>query len=284
LIKPSTLYDGQWFAETLSALVNHDSRLKNRYRHVDEGFCGHLGDEKLFAFLLRRYPTPCTGETLAPVASLASRMPDNRPYISHLLAQNGMPTINEWWQEYCELMANVHLTLWLRFGIALESNQQNAVLSFCPGKPLSLVMKDNDAARLWPERFGQACPDLTETLHKLIDDRIKVDSDTALSQMFITITIQLCLGAVLESLAEQNVLDREQGYKVLRQALKNTLNSLDSDGIETAFARKTLFEAPLQPVKYLLLSGSLLSKQASGATDINKFYGLSGPNFLRCSA
>ena len=33
-------------------------------------------------------------------------------------------------------------------------------------------------------------------------------------------------------------------------------------------------------MKYLLSAGSLLSKRATGAADINKFYGYSGPNFM----
>ena len=34
-------------------------------------------------------------------------------------------------------------------------------------------------------------------------------------------------------------------------------------------------------MKYLLSASSLLSKQATGASDINKFYGDTGPNFMR---
>ena len=33
-------------------------------------------------------------------------------------------------------------------------------------------------------------------------------------------------------------------------------------------------------MKYLLSAGSLLSKRVTGASDINKFYGDSGPNFM----
>lgn len=91
-------------------------------------------------------------------------------------------------------MADVHLTLWLRYGIALESNQQNAILSMTPDEALTLVMKDNDAARIF------------------------VQDDLALAQMFITITLQLCLAAVLENLAVAQVVDRTWGYQTLRAA------------------------------------------------------------------
>jgi siderophore synthetase component len=99
--------------------------------------------------------------------------------------------------------------------------------------------------------------------------------------MFITITLQLCQAAVLESLAQAKLLDREEGYHLLRTAIDTTLTSLEAEGVATQVARDRLFFAPTQPVKYLLQSGSLLDKKVSGAADINKFYGQSGPNFLR---
>ncbi|WP_392439295.1 IucA/IucC family protein [Edwardsiella piscicida] len=281
LIKPSTLYDGQWFADVLPRLAQRDPLLRGRLRHVDESDGGHVGDEMLLAFLLRRYPAPRADETLAPVAALGSPMPDGGSYLAFVLRQPNMPTLYQWWQSYCTLMAEVHLTLWLRYGIALESNQQNAMLSLAPGQPLTLVLKDNDAARLWPARFCAACPDLAPRLAQLRDPRICVDDERALAQMFITITLQLDLAAVLESLAAAGELNRAAAYHILRQALANTLATLAQRGVDTAFAQRCLFEDPHQPVKYLLQSGSLLSKQASGAADINKFYGHSGPNFLR---
>ncbi|MBD8109290.1 IucA/IucC family protein [Erwinia persicina] len=281
LIKASTLYDGQWFAEVLSAIGEQDSLLRGKYRHVDERFCGHVAENKQLAFLLRRYAAPRSGETLLPVAALGSTLPDERLYLVSLLEQPGMPDAANWWREYCQLMADVHLTLWLRYGIALESNQQNAVLSLTPGEPLTLVMKDNDAARILPQRFKAACPQLAERVQQLRDERICVQEDLSLAQMFITITLQLCLAAVLESLAAAKLLDREAAYDTLLSALENSLARLDSEGVDTAFAREQLFASATQPVKYLMLSGSLLSKQASGAADINKFYGQSGPNFLQ---
>ncbi|WMC09957.1 IucA/IucC family protein [Oceanimonas pelagia] len=281
LIKPGTLYDGDWFARCLSRLEREDERLRGSYRHVDESVAGHLGDDRLHAFLLRRYPEPRAGETLAPVAALCSPLPDGRPYIAALLEHQGEQSLADWWRQYCELMARVHLRLWLKYGIALESNQQNAVLSLTPGRPLSLMMKDNDAARLWPARFKQAHPELAARLHELRDERILVADELALGQMFTTITLQLDLAAVLEGLAEAGCLARDWGYAVLRQSLRRELDALHAEGLDTQLAERLLFEDERQYVKYLLQSGSLLSKARSGAADINKFYGHTGPNFLR---
>ncbi|MCT7655076.1 ferric iron reductase [Oceanimonas sp. NS1] len=215
------------------------------------------------------------------MAALCSPLPDGRPYIAALLEHQGEPSLADWWRQYCELMARVHLRLWLKYGIALESNQQNAVLSLTPGRPLSLMMKDNDAARLWPVRFEQAHPELAARLHELRDERILVADELALGQMFTTITLQLDLAAILEGLAEAGCLARDWGYAVLRQSLRRELDALHAEGLDTQLAERLLFEEERQYVKYLLQSGSLLSKARSGAADINKFYGHTGPNFLR---
>lgn len=98
-----------------------------------------------------------------------------------------------------------------------------------------------------------------------------------LAQMFCTIVLQLDLQAVLEGLAEWQPALRAPLYTQLQTQFALTLAQLDVDGIDTAPARR-LLAAPRLPVKYLLSAGSLLSKQLTGASDINKFYGDSAPN------
>ncbi len=111
------------------------------------------------------------------------------------------------------------------------------------------------------------------------DARIAVDDDNALARMFCTIILQLNLQAVLEGLAQWRSALRAPLYTRLRACLYDSLRALRADGIDTAPAQ-ALLAAPRLPVKYLLSAGSLLGKQLTGATDINKFYGDSAPNLL----
>jgi hypothetical protein len=84
---------------------------------------------------------------------------------------------------------------------------------------------------------------------------------------------------VLEGVAEWQPAWRALMYAALRRALRATLVELQRQGIDTQPAER-LLQAPWLPVKYLLSAGSLLSKRVTGASDINKFYGDSGPNFM----
>lgn len=280
LIKPSTLYDGHWFQTTLQALAARDPELGRRYLHVDERHGGHAGEHKHLAYIVRRYPVELAEATLVPVAALASPLPDGRLFVEALVERFHAGDLQGWLTDYLDLLLHVHLRLWLRYGIALEANQQNAVLILQDGRPMRLLMKDNDAARLWPERFARACPDLASLPAALRDERIRVADSQPLAEMFCTITLQLNMVAPLEAIADAGLASRETLYATLRQRLLACIEQLESQGLDCCEARDFLLDSPTLPVKYLLSAGSLFSKAQSGARDINKFYGYSAANFL----
>ena len=279
-IKPSTLRDGDWFARALASIEQTNEGIKGLYRHVDESFTGCYKQLNTAGFLHRLYPAELPDETLATVATLCSPMPSGKSYLLEYLEQQGQG-LQSWWASYCTLMIGVHLRLWIQHGIALESNQQNSVLSLRPGRPPTLVMKDNDAARLWPSRFETAAASHGHNVHDLQDARILVNDEAPLAHMFITITLQLNLLAVLDGLAQSGALNRQQALLTLRKAIEHTLSNLRKEGFDTDLASELLLYSRMHPVKYLLQSASLLSKQECGARDVNKFYGMTGPNPLR---
>ena len=280
LIKPSTLYDGHWFQTTLLALAERDAALASRYLHVDEKHGGHAAESRHLAYIVRRYPAGLEGSTLVPVAALASPLADGRLFLEQLVERFYAGSLQNWLDDYLDLLLQVHLRLWLRYGIALEANQQNAVLIFEAGRPLRLLMKDNDAARLWPRRFAAACPDLAALPAALQDERIRVDSSQPLAEMFCTITLQLNIVAIVEAIAVAGLAPRADLYARLRGRLTGCLQQLEAEGIDCDDARRWLLDSQKLPVKYLLSAGSLFSKAHSGASDINKFYGYSAANFL----
>lgn len=280
LIKPSTLYDGHWFERVLRRVGEVDPALRERYLHVDESHGGHVAETRHLSWLVRRYPE-LDEATLVPVAALCASLPDERCMAAHMADRWYDGDLLAWWRDYAHLLCDVHLRLWLVHGIALESNQQNAVLIYEPGRPVRLLMKDNDAARVLLPRLRGTLGDI-DAYGALRDARIAVDDDASLARMFCTITLQLDLIAVIEGIAETRPDLRLPMYTMLRATIEDDLARLRREGVDIAPAR-TLLDAPYLPVKYLLSAGSLLSKAASGAADINKFYGDTGPNFMRAS-
>jgi hypothetical protein len=280
LIKPSTVYDGYRFQTILQTLAASDPELGSRYLHANEQHGAHVDGQRHLAYILRRYPDGLENAMLVPVAALASPMPDGRLFLESLVDRFHQGDLRRWWRDYLDLLFQVHLRLWLGYGIALEANQQNAVLVVESGKPMRLLMKDNDAGRIWPPRLAQACPALADAPGHLLDERIRVSECQPLAEMFCTITLQLNIIAPLEAMATAGLVSRTEFYAWLRERLWACLARLEGEGLPVEEARRLLIDRPSLPVKYLLSAGSLFSKQQSGAADINKYYGYSAANFL----
>lgn len=279
-MKPSTVHDGHVIQSLLAAIVAREPGLAERVLLTDEEHGGALEGQPLLGYLARRYPASLTDETLVPVAGLAAQAPDGRLVLELLAEQHSAGDVRRLWDEYVALTLELHLRLWVRYGLALESNQQNSVLVLSGRAPgLRLLLKDNDAPRLWPARLGRVDA-FAPVPERLRDRRILCDDEDALARMFLTITLQLNLSAPLEAAAARGLLDRSEGYARVRAHAVRVLEALEREGEDVRAARHWLLEATRHPVKYLLTAATLRPKAATGAADVNKFYGLTGPNPL----
>ncbi len=297
LIAAPTIADGASIQRLLGTLLAQEPQLGPQVLLTDESNGGHCHGHKFLAMILRHYPeAELQQASVVPVAGLCAPNADGRPVLAHLVDEYYAGDSDAFWQAYMSLTLRLHLTLWLRYGIALESNQQNSLLVWdrepqAPHRPrLRLLLKDNDAARIDLTYLRQRWPRLAALVAQLQEPRIAVDDALPLAQMFTTITLQLNLAALLENLhwpddtpgrAEAR---KQVGYTLLRQTLEQVLQELADAGesVEAvAFARQILQQADTLYLKRLLVAATLVDKPTSGARDINKYYGHSAPNFMR---
>ncbi|WP_051208007.1 IucA/IucC family protein [Saccharospirillum impatiens] len=277
-IAPSTIKDGFTFQRVLQTLENRDPLLRGCFDHCDERQGGAVDQRSDLGWIVRLYPMTLHNTTVSCVAALLARDRHGIRVIQALANRFRGGDLDALLTDYINLQLKTHLTLWLKHGIALESNQQNCMVIFEDNQPLKLLFRDNDSGRILPSRLQMTQPQLMPTLDAFQDPRIFVEQDTALKDMFITITLQLNITSILSGLAEAGLVDLPIWFRRLADLLLQHLDVLDGQGVETRQARQALLESPSHPVKYLLLSGSLLSKDESGATDINKYYGYTSPN------
>ena len=280
-VKPSTLYDGHTVQQILQEISGNDPVLQGAFTVTDESSGLHVGDLPWLGCIVRRFCRFSDQQQIVPVASLLADSPDGRCVAQMMADEFNHGELTEWVRQYVALTLTVHLRLWLVYGIALESNQQNSMVLLTPGRPPQLLFKDNDAPRVWPDRLCGQISTMDSKVAQLRDRRILVNDDTPLAQMFTTITLQLNLAVILEGLAARGLGSRTQWYKLLREELISVFGQLDDDGVNTQSAREVLLEDRQLYTKYLLRAGSLESKSRTGAADINKFYGKLAPNFLR---
>lgn len=281
-IKPSTIADGHTVQSLLGRIAAQDADIAGRLLLTDESQGTHVGQRPELGYILRSYPAGLEQASVVPVAGLLAAAPQGVTVAEQLAQRYCGGRLETFIDAYLETTLRLHLVLWLRYGIALESNQQNSLLVLSNGTPaLRLLLKDNDACRIHGARLASRWPALAGFIEVLQDRRIVVEDELPLAQMFTTITLQLNVAVIVEGLAGSGLVDRRQLYAVVRGKIAALLAELARSGADTALARRVLLEEERQYAKYLLTAASLKPKAATGASDVNKFYGRSAPNFLK---
>ncbi|MCC7007009.1 MAG: siderophore biosynthesis protein [Ottowia sp.] len=288
-IKPSTIADGRSIQNLLAKTIAAEPCLAERVLLTTEDTGAHVDHKNFLGFIVRQYPEEALHQaTLIPIAALLAQTPSTKTVIEEVTEQFFASDLDLFLDHYLQLTLQLHLRLWIRYGIALESNQQNSVLVLNKSKtPLSLLLKDNDSSRIDYAYLARRWPALASHISHLQDQRIKVDGPLPLAQMFTTITLQLNIAALIETIALMWRRDVTSLYAIVRKHIDAVLVQLQQEGEETFFARRILLEDDTLYIKYLLVAATLIDKQTSGSLDVNKHYGRSAPNFLleaRCTS
>jgi siderophore synthetase component len=213
---------------------------------------------------------------IVPVAALLAET--NGGLVIEELA--GPEPVPAFFRRYLDLVFGLAVRLFVRYGIALESHQQNAAVVAGPGPGLRLLVKDFDGALISHSRLADALGGGAPEPAGFGDQRLLTASDDALADVFITITVHLCAGAIAFGLADRGYAPLPRLLATVREALAVALDRLCGEPA-ARLLRTRLLEAGRLPVKAMLTAGTLTGKDRTGARDINKFYGPPGPNYLR---
>ncbi|GAA2993151.1 IucA/IucC family protein [Kitasatospora albolonga] len=271
-IKPGVLEDGAAGQRLIEAVLAREPRFAERILHADEQGYAHTGHE-LVAVLTRRYPAGLERAVTVPLASLLAEAPDG--LVIDLLAERfyGGSAL-ALYRALLELLIDWQTALY-GLGFALESHQQNTslVLDTVDGATrLRLLYKDNDGPRVNSARIGELAAHTAD----FTDPRTFSETDRAITDLFTTITGHLCTASLAFGLAEHGRAPLEETLGLLRETLEHGVERIGPAG---EGLRAGLLQAERLPVKAMVTAGSLLSKERSGAADINKHY-TSGPNYL----
>ena len=265
-IKPGTLVDGAAGQRLLEAVIAREPRFRETVLHADESTHAHAGHE-LLAVLCRRQPAGLDDSVVVPLAALLAETPGGRPVLDHLADRfyGGDPLA--FLDAYLTLLLDWQTTLF-GYGIALESHQQNLSLVLRPGS-LGLLLKDNDGPRVNTTRLRPLLPGPWG----FDDPRTFTTDDGPIADVFATITVHLCAGAYAFGLGRH----RNALLRLVRARLTEAIDRLG--GQAAAVLRERVLDADQLPVKAMVTAGTLLSKERSGAADVNKHY-TTGPNYL----
>jgi siderophore synthetase component len=273
-MEPRTLGDGALVRRVLAAAADRDPGL-DALLLADDGDFAHAGHPCL-AYLRRRLPDGLGTGRIVPVAALLAET-NGGPVIEELAGAEPVPA---YFRRYLDVLFGLAVRLFVRYGIALESHQQNAAVVAGSGTGLRLLIKDFDGALINHARLAATLGDAAPEPDGFGDQRMLTASDDALADVFITITVHLCAGALAFGLAERGFAPLDALLATVREALEAALDRQAGDPAARLLRARAL-EAGRLPVKAMLTAGTLTGKARTGARDINKFYGPPGPNYLR---
>ncbi|MBX6382735.1 MAG: siderophore biosynthesis protein [Microbispora sp.] len=263
-IKPGTLRDGALAESLLREILAREPGL--RVTLAGEQTYGHAGHEYL-GWLVRDLPE---GE-IVPVAALLAPLPgeDGRLVLHEVAERHFGGDPEALLRDYLAALLEWNVALFVRYGVALEAHQQNLALLFGDG-PMRLLVKDDDGLLASPRRLraaGIGVPGFG-------DERMLTDDPYALADVFVTITLHLAAMAVAHGALPGSAA------ALVRRALIAALEPYGDDPAARLLRARTL-EAARLTGKSMVVAGTLVAKERTGARDINKFYGTTGPNYLR---
>jgi siderophore synthetase component len=261
-IKPPTLDDGAAAERLLRAILRREDLPVDL---ADEQTYAHAGHEYL-GWMLRRHPP---GEIVS-VAALAAPAPGSGRVIDEVAARHYGGDAGALLREYLTVLLTWNVRLFVRYGVALEAHQQNLAVVLGRG-PLRLLVKDNDGLLASPAALRAAGLD---PLPSFRDERMLTDDPHALADVFVTITLHLAAAAVAFAVAGR------PGVHLVRDVLAAALDEHGGHPLARLLRARTLDAARLVG-KSMITAGTLVDKSRTGARDVNKFYGTSGPNYLR---
>ncbi|MEV5411683.1 IucA/IucC family protein [Thermopolyspora sp. NPDC052614] len=261
-IKPFTLDDGAAAERLLRAIL---SREPLPVELADEQTYAHA-DHEYLGWMLRRHPP---GEIVS-VAALPAPFPGSGRVIDEVAARHHGGDVAALLHEYLTVLLTWNVRLFVRYGVALEAHQQNLALVLGRG-PLRLLIKDNDGLLASPSALRAAGLGPPPPFR---DERMLTDDPHALADVFVTITLHLAAAAIAFGVAGR------QGLRLVREILAAALDEHGDHPMARLLRARTLDAARLSG-KSMVTAGTLVDKSRTGARDVNKFYGTSGPNYLR---
>jgi hypothetical protein len=282
-IVPGTLADGALVRAIIAGIAPASLLLadESRWAHAGHPFLGYL---------MRQFPDGLDRCHVVPLAALlaprpalpGSGGPGRELVITGLARQHGDGTVTGLFRNYLDLLFGLQVGLFVRFGIALESHPQNAALVLDPdhpGCPLRLLVKDFDGALIHHQRLAAAIPAAPEPA-AFADPRLLTGSDDALADVFITITVHLCAGALAFGLARAGQAPLPLLLGLVRDALARALGRYPGHPAAEVLRARVL-GADRLPGQAMLTAGTLRTRARSGGADINKVHGTTGPNYLK---
>jgi staphyloferrin A synthase len=227
-VSPASVYNGP----KLSNLINHILHTNNHFNqslYLAADTCGiHINklnhDTKHLSALFRQNPNhhAKNDETILPLACLFALSPiSHKPLLVELI-ELSKQTPENYFKNYVQLLLKGQLHCYLRFGIALESHQQNTLCVFKNHLPVKHIMRDLGGIRIYPDMANKSGFDINLYPNSLIVS----NNLNEVRNKFIHANFQSNLAYWISGLCSHFALDAKSLWQLVKTELITLVKSI----------------------------------------------------------
>ncbi len=227
-VSPGSVYNGPKLSALLKTVLANEKHFNQTLFILNDlgGISAKHSEGKHLSALLRQNPIEHLkqGETAIVLAALFKRSPiTNKPLVIEILEASSLSP-QAFFHTYCEMLLPGQMTLYLKYGLALEAHQQNTFIVFDENaKPVKHLNRDLGGIRIYRPKLSQ------QGFLLSLDKSVLIDTDdySEVSNKFIHATLQSNLHYVIQAIdthCQGNY--KKPLWKVAKSVMLDVLSSL----------------------------------------------------------
>ena len=229
-VSPASVHNGPPVTDWLSGLLAQQD-----YYHQSLFLAGDLAGlnvnhpaipshhKNQLALLIRANPIQfiTANQRLVPLASLFSHSPISGCYLLTEIINSSNLSPLQYFRNYCQCVLAGQLHLLLCYGVALESHQQNTLVTFADHRPVALVIRDLGGIRICTHPFFDDVP--KPVFHP--ESSINTDSLEEICNKFIHGNLLSNLACWISSLSIHYKIPEKSLWQIVHQQIKTGLDN-----------------------------------------------------------
>lgn len=229
-VSPASVQNGPKLSHLLKMILAHENHFNHSLfmMHDLGGVHADHTDGKHLSVLFRENTLTSLkeNETAVVLGSLFSRSPITcKPLLIEIIDCSGLSPI-VYFERYCDTLLPGQMTLYLKYGLSLESHQQNAFMVFdndhLPVKTINRDLGGIRVKRSLLKRHGYFL--------SLVSNAIDTDDDSEIRNKFIHANLESHIAYVIQAMVKHCPgIEADQLWLIVKRKMMATLDSLQSD-------------------------------------------------------
>lgn len=232
-VSPASAYNGSALSRCINEILQKNDYFQNSM-YLMADCAGIFVDTRLFpeearhlSAIIRQSPLDFLKETetAVPFAALFNTCPlTHRPLFIEIMMAAGIP-FETYFKVGVHLLLRGQLHLYLKYGIALESHQQNTIIVFKNHQPIKILNRDLGGIRIYRKQLEKS----GYCINLFPDSIIESHSIDAVRNKFIHANLQSTIGYWIDLISKYSTVKATKLWGIVKEELLCLLHEIEKD-------------------------------------------------------